>query len=776
MNNFSKGQVGGQHVDYLFYVEGVLVPIQSFTISVAVSQPATLVAEIAPFPEGITNLKKNMRVFLFKRMNKESLPRLRFSGIITGHLYTKSFGQRTLRIECASSNYKWQTMVSNCINTKQFSGASEAMLSNAKQRIESGEAKKKVAEAKQKLEKAKAENQSDENIKKLREELKLAELDYYQARNLYNSASMTSNVYRAGAFRAGIANLQDWDKQAYSNNLIDNGRTNYARSSQENEDQAPKKQDFNLVTSFDKLIKKNNDFMEALFLIIEEAYLQADPCSARDYRTFLENSFPEYLHIFDPKLEVTTDSQNDPSVYAFVKREFNRALNHTAAGSPFINTLLAIMESMFIKFSVDPLAIVGQILFYPLMNSFIPPRCNVLFPNMYSEINMHIDDWKEPTRSFVIYPPFGTTGSEAFSSEVENSETAAQEILARTTGVLCDSMDPFLKKADIDVAMHKDENTGKSTGVVDTQAEKQNIKKIMDIVTQDEQETGVTLNTVQLPHNFMTNMNTSDRVRFADFIHGMAKYAVRQCSVMGCIVDDMIVGMPVLILDGNYSIHGTLESMQYSVSSDGSYGCSLNIGYPKFVFLGDTLQAPPLWLKDIEKLGSIENIGNAYQQRFGCSSVYDKDKDTEVDSNSETDMTSLARITTRLLNEFNENDDRWKYTEDYRKRNELTTEDVFVDIYKCKAASNESTKDDDRVLQYTDGPFKSYTITEYQNSETKSLLSGGETQYTPIDKPAKVNEYLNDIYRQSAGVTAGILAGDCDLDNKAMFEIKVTKK
>ena len=324
--------------------------------------------------------------------------------------------------------------------------------------------------------------------------------------------------------------------------------------------------------------------------------------------------------------------------------------------------------------------------------------------------------------------------------------------------------------------MHKDENTGKSTGVVDTQAEKKNIKKIMDIVTQDEQETGVTLNIVQLPHNFMTNMNTNDRVRFADFIHGMAKYAVRQCSVMGCIVDDLVVGMPVLVLDGSYSIHGTLESMQYTVSSDGNYGCSLNIGYPKFVFLGDTLQAPPLWLKDIEKLGSIENIGDAYQQRFGCLSVYDKDKDKEVDSNTETDMTSLARITTRLLNEFNENEDRWKYTEDYRKRNELTTEDVFIDIYKCKAASNESTKDDDRVLQYTEGPFKSYTITEYQNSETKSLLSGEETQYTAIDKPAKVNEYLNDIYRQTAGVTAGILAGDCDLDNKAVFKIEVKKK
>ena len=82
MASLSKGQVAGQHIDYLFYIEGVLVPVQSIAVAVAVGQPATLVAEIAPFPEGITNLKKNMRVFLFKRMNKEALPRLRFSGII----------------------------------------------------------------------------------------------------------------------------------------------------------------------------------------------------------------------------------------------------------------------------------------------------------------------------------------------------------------------------------------------------------------------------------------------------------------------------------------------------------------------------------------------------------------------------------------------------------------------------------------------------------------------------------------------------------------------
>ena len=777
MMSFSKGQVGGQHVDYLFYIEGVLVPVQSFTVSVQVGQPASLIAEIAPFPEGIKNLKRNMRVFLFKRMNKEALPRLRFSGIITGHLYSKSFGQRTLRITCASANYKWQTMTSSVINTKQFTGATDKMLSVAKAKLESGEAEKKVAEARQRLETAKANNQDATAINDLKKELNAAELDLNSYKNMIHASTLTPNVYRLGAMTGGtVLSIQENDEQSYSHDLVDNGHTNYARYSQEGQNKDPKKQDFNLTSAFVRALKKNNNFMEALFSIIEEAHLKSDPCSARDYITFLENSFLDYLHVFNPQLELGTDANNDPSLYAFIKREFSRALANSSAGSPFITTLMSVLDSMFIKFAVDPLAIAGQVIFFPFMDAFIPPRCNVLFPNMYNDINFQIDDWKEPTRSFVIFPPFSTADHQAYSKERENPQAIAQDAIARTTGVLCDSMDPFLQKADLEIEVQTTDPAQPNSNVVDIDAEKKNIKKIMDIVTQEEQEIGVSLNVVQLSHTFMTNLNSTDRIRFADFIHGIAKYSIRQCSISGCIVDDVVVGMPIVVLDSSYSIHGTLEAMQYSVSADGSYGCTISIGCPKFIFLRDKLQAPPLWFKDIKDLGSIEKIGEAYQQKFGCSSVYDKEKDSEVNSQVETDMTCLARIVTRLLNEFNSAADRWKYVEDYRKRNELTTDDVFIDIYKCKIDSNESVKDDNRVLRYTDGPFKPYTITEYQNSDTKSLLSGEETQYTSIDKAAEVKDYLNDIYKQAAGVTAGILAADCDLDTKTVFKIEVKKQ
>ena len=98
MIKFSKNQVAGEQLEYYFYIEGILVPIQSFTIGINVNQPAVLHAEVAPFPEAITCLRKGMKVFLFKRTNKEQTPRLRFFGCITGHLYSKSYGNRTLKI------------------------------------------------------------------------------------------------------------------------------------------------------------------------------------------------------------------------------------------------------------------------------------------------------------------------------------------------------------------------------------------------------------------------------------------------------------------------------------------------------------------------------------------------------------------------------------------------------------------------------------------------------------------------------------------------------
>ena len=616
MNEFNRGQVSGQHIDYLFYVEGVLVPIQSFALTVQVDQPANLVVMVAPFPEGITNLKRNMRVHLFKRMNKEEKPRLRFSGIITGHMYNKSFGQRTLQITCASANYKWQTLLSSNMDDKNFNGASETILNTYKTNLSNGTYDNAVTDAKAKLDAAQKSGNSEE-ISKAQQELKIAENNRIAASGQIKNQSEASTGLTSAAVtpiytRGGDVSVTRSNLETLSSNIKDSGKTTSARSaiSAVTKDRTP--QNFSLVTAFEKALETHgHNFMKALFAVMQDAYLKSDPCTVRDYLAFRDDILPAYLEIFDPTIKPTnsTDTENDPSLYAFVKREFKKALKGTAAGSPFIVALLSVLDSMFLKFSVDPLAMSGQVVFHPMMASFVPPKCNVVFPNMYNEINFNINDWQEPTRSFVIFPPFVGGDLQAYSREQQDAETRSQDLIARTLGILCDSADPFIQKAKVEPPTQKTGTGQADAGVVKLDQAAKEMEKVMDIVTNEEQEIGVSLNVVHLPHTFMTNMELSDKIKFANFMHGIARYSMRQCSVLGCIVDDLAVGMPILILDGLYSIHGTLEAMQYSVTADGSMGCSLTIGYPKFILLDEQLQASPLWLKDIDKMGSVLEIG-----------------------------------------------------------------------------------------------------------------------------------------------------------------------
>ena len=45
-----------------------------------------------------------------------------------------------------------------------------------------------------------------------------------------------------------------------------------------------------------------------------------------------------------------------------------------------------------------------------------------------------------------------------------------------------------------------------------------------------------------------------------------------------------------------------------------------------------------------------------------------------------------------------------------------------------------------------------------------------------MDKAAKVDEYLNKIYTNNAGVTMGVLANDTGLDDTLPFKVNIVKE
>ena len=789
--NFSKNQTAGQHIEYYFYVEGVLVPLQYFTIGNAVGQPVIMKANVAPFPEAITCLKKGMKVFLFKRVNGEKDSRLRFFGYITGHHYSKNFGSRSLTLECASVNYMWQRMLSHTLDIKDLTGSAysnKLIYNTVSNNATISKLQNDLAKYKQEKDTA-----TDESAKQN------ASIEYNKTKALIDAATKVKSDYDTfvqsgigmskslGSALAGGINEITSPTNVILNTAVEKGANVVSTRDAMLRDAAigkPVKATLSMSTIFDTYFKESGNYMTALFNTIEAAHLKSDPYTCREFQTLKEYYFMAYLPVFDPDLtsekssdtsEIpTTDTMSSKTLYSYIRSTITSAIKQAAGGAPLITTLLSVLDSLFIKISVDPLAVQKSIIFHPLMLSFIPPRCNVLFPNMYERLDITVDDWQEPTRSFVMLPPSASKIKVIADSSVQAGSNGA---FSQTRCILCDSNDKYLRIANIEnsrMGKISSEIPNASSNNSISQSLISSYKTIMDIVTEEEQETGIALNVTSLPHQFMSNAAPEYVVNLADFVHNLAKYSIRSCSVSGCLIDDMVVGMPILILDGRYSIHGILESVQYNVSSDGAYNSTLQISYPKFVFLGDEIMAPPLWLKCGNK-GRIENIDAAYKEFFGCPSIYDENV-KEASDTTLSDTNRLMYLTADLLNKFNAESERWKFVEDYRKRNELTQKQVMEEIYECKPDSTASTKQDDRVLEYHEGIFAPYNLSEYQSPEARSSMSSSGLSLPKVDKQGKVKVYLNDIYKQTTGVTAGVLANDCDLDTTDIFKVNIIRE
>lgn len=755
INNFNRQQAAGINIEYLFYIEGILVPIQSFSVNIGLNEPASMTADIAPFPEAVTCLRKGMKVFLFKRVNGEVRPTLRFSGYIVGRAYGKSYGQRSLRIECASFNYRWSTMLFHVLDTRYITGTDTLIFPS----FDENKALAVIDDP----------NASENEKAAARTQIARAKTQKDPSYTTITNAGADVSIYVPGYVESndfleqqiGDGNIGVDANRSYNTSM----RGAVAGSAEGGS--KPANVDKNIQSAFLNILKKKADYMEAFFILIKYAYLKSDPYSKKEFEDLKLEEFTKKLDIFDSSVNVSdVDGKNQNSVLTFsyyVKKAIMTALSQSSAGAPFIHAIIQALDSLFIKFAVDPLALQNSVLFFPMSLSFIPPKCNVIFPNMYNEINFSQNLWQEPTRSFTTFTPGIMPEGQIADANIEQNPN-----LAQVRGVLSDTADEFIRKARIETKIFE---TGGDSGQIaasELKAALDKRKTVMDILTKEEQEVGITLNPTTMPFDFMTTLGTKAIIQMADFVHSIARLAVRSCTIRGCIVDDLVVGLPILVLDGLYSIQGILASLSYSVSADGDYMCTLQILYPKWVFLGDQTLASPAFL-GTDKKASVENIGTAYQDAFGCGSVAEGVDLSGVSS----DTGKLAKITETLINKFCEESERWKYVEDYRKRKEWTIDNVFKDFYGCTASGPDSVKDDGRVLEWTGGIFKPYKITEYQSAATQKEV--GSMNVT-INKQEYVRNYLNKFYTNSAGVTAGIVTEDAELDSSGKIKVSITEE
>lgn len=241
----------------------------------------------------------------------------------------------------------------------------------------------------------------------------------------------------------------------------------------------------------------------------------------------------------------------------------------------------------------------------------------------------------------------------------------------------------------------------------------------------------------------------------------------------------MVVGMPVLLLDGHYSIHGTLEAFSYTVSSDGYASGSATIGYPKFIFLGeDQIPVPPLWMSGDNT--DYQNIGKeVYMKMYGCGSVTDPLEDTLGSKGTEhdlenrrsinpltyTDTTILAICTAELINAYNTAPARWAFSEKYRARLDYTADEIMQKRFKCSPADGSMyTGGDEDLPELWSGDI----FNPYNDIDNKT-----GNGHVNVNKQDVVIAYTNKINRGTSCLAAGILSGDAELDPNEPFELLI---
>lgn len=784
-------RITGSLLEYFLFIEGVRVPLSSLQVSVSVNAGARLHATIPPLPQGLL-LVRGMKVALFKKQDNDK-PFLRFHGLLITKNYSKIMGERHLSIDCASVDCRWATMICSEVNRNSFTATVvSSTLRSPGTNKEVSKAKKEFKEEKEKylaaLDKYATTNSMDDykESRAAMEKVKAAQNTYLDKQQM---EATTKSINAASAqFIASSTRLRGYTAPSVMLSATRNPQMDMSREFIKNSERSYT----TIYGVFQRALAgidagKNTTTAEgepnplsAFKEVLATAYENSDDYLKREY---------EQLHVYQQMYAMPVFRTDQFKVYAYentktdtkemkpseqrgTEYNFGQAILRMAedmigqqhASFPLYGLISKMMDMFFCKVSVDPLKVDRSICFHPEMTSCIPPKCNVLFPNMYNGISLNFNAWTEPTRSIVSYPPALERPSVLMNPEADLSDPNVA--MASSAAYIADTTDPFLAQTTA-LLFHEDsyskDNPKKGDALKNAITRAiEDSEKAFNVLTEEEAMCGVVPNVAQIPFYPLSFASEKVQASLANFIHSMAKFGTRSCTVTCSLTDDMVVGMPILLIDDVFSIHGILENYTYSVTPDGQVGCQASIAYPKMIFNGmDTIPQPPTWI-NADNI-SVENIGPmVYQELFGCGSIYD-DEDVTFDGVNEITY-KTAKLTAAIVNRYNKAPDKLLFVNDYRSRkSHISMEDYFQNIYECTPEFQ--TWDSSAVKVWkaatTNGLFAPYNGGNGKDSVGEVNADGVTMLHTTVDKQQIVLDYVQAVYRGTvSGIIGGVLVED----------------
>lgn len=648
--------VKGTHLKYSLYIEGVRVPISSLSISNTTFEGATLEVDVLPIPEALL-FTKGMKVHLFRQENTDE-PELKFNGLLKNNVYVKNTRGRSIRFHVGSMDCRWETMLMAEFSPRNLSAAVTAKNIRDNPNI-------------------------PEELKTAREELK----DAARKSNEYLNAGKLDNLSEAIPQISGASLPTIGPGSGIYGEVTQNLDSEIKKSTADGADIQEWRDISSLKDRFDVQIEMSGgDVIAGILEMIRVAYRTSNPYNRREYshvgiEKMITELFPTLMSGDSPLLNIdygklkVKSSEDAETITSpeYLKNSAFRGgilallrniLSSSSISVPVKTIITQLLDGVFYRLSVDPSKIDDGLVAHPIMNSYIPPRCNVIFPHEYDTVTVNTRLWDQPTRSIISFPIFSDVANGVIHSN-GNEPTYNTCLVPIDDEVLAKVRETTTIEADV----NSDEGYKKLLA---------NAKLISDSLTDAETIVGITPNIQHIMNPMLASLDTPTAYKVADFFHQTAKQSVRTAMVMGAEMKRLMVGMPIVVLDGNFTLHGVLERAVETVDASGTLSTHLEISGAKYILVED-LPTPALWL-DADAT-SYDKIGEYYRKILGCDSVFDSNVALEE---AKTDSQVLRKCIINLISKYWGDKDRITFANNYKKRTDtLTMTAVFKDKYKC---------------------------------------------------------------------------------------------
>lgn len=643
-------------VKYVLYIEGIHVPTSSIQVVNSVGSGVTLSASIKAAPEAL-KLKPNMQVFLFREKNVNGKPTmcLRFAGSLSNISYTKQYDDRSLVIQANSLNFRWRYMSIMSVTKTVFSGSPLNV-----------EVVDKIRKGAEQLMGVSTVGYSDEDAKGilaiLSESAKWSSVGSGSASDNFGSATASDEPVRLTA-----KDLEG--KLAQLETKIKAGQVS-------------------IKSIFLSLLGQvsSDDYISTLVHLVNLFYRTADLYSREyEYKVWKVEKMVSSLG------RVVSGANNKDATFA-TKSELSTIANSVIGSVSTASSIESILNSLlnlaFYSLSVSHMSVENSILFHPQMQGMMPPKCNVIFENMYSAMGLNRNLADIPTRSIVAFPVRGG------ATNTDNYTPGSPELYGLGYIYLAPIAD--ISVSGITQDSNKDSNKDSPTIL-------ESNKKLRKI----EAEQGVVSNIITGMCSSMNHLTDKSKNVLGEYIHSVSEASKSgSCRVSCGLVDDLAVGMPTLILDKEFSIYGIVGQFSFSVSEQGVASSSIEIIAPRFIYT-ESLPVRPLWLENMEH----DKIGESYLKMFGCGAACD-----DFNLPPSTTSTEVAKkIVEELTVKYNdESINRHAFEENYRLRKEVTIDEVFKD---CKSVEGE-----DGNKYYYGGRFGTQKVGDYPVNKQQFVL------------------------------------------------------